>query len=175
MAVSQTQLVPASELAPGQIGAIRNQVIKNVLGFASSKLSIPADRFVIRGIIPSTDLDFTNNDWTETSGTTTNAYETITTGEMGDQRWVAIYGLKDKSPYPHATHIKFNIGGADRAIWCLEELLESDDFVGICPSGIIIPENDPYTLSRYITMASVSTQLVFKGVVIEPRGRLISP
>ena len=175
MGASQIQLIPVSELAPGQIGAIRNEIIKRVLQEASRKLNLAPERFVVRDIRPMDDLDFSLASWYEGTGVTANAYETMSTGTMGDQRWVAIYGVKDNSESPTCSLIKFNIGGADRCIWQLQALNEDDGKVGICPMGIVIPENDPYTISRYVLVASQSTQLVLKGLVIEPRGRVLSP
>ena len=172
---AQTQLVPASEFAPGEIGAIRNQLIEKVVAQVAAKLNKAADQLIVRDIRPSSDLDYTYADWNEQTGSTSDAYETMTTGTMGDRRWIVLYGVKFNSEALSVTHLKFHIGGADRAIWNLESLNEDDGMVGVCPGGIVIPENIPYTISRYVRSASAPCNLVLKGVVIEPRGLVVSP
>jgi len=172
------QLVPISELAPGQAAAIRNELVKRMIAEAVSKLNMTQDKLVVRDIRPLTgeDLDYTYEDWWETTGAADDAYETMTTGTIGDQRWVGIYGIKDDSEVGMScTAIRFNIGGADRVIWNLQALNEDDGMVGICPSGIIIPQNAPYTISRYVRSRNAATHLVLKGFVVEPRGRVLSP
>ena len=170
------QLVPISELAPGQTGAIRTQLISRMCAEACSKLNMTQDKLVVRDIRPNGDLDYTYEDWWETTGAADDVYETMSTGTMGDQRWVGIYGIKDDSEMGMScTAIKFNVGGADRVIWTLQALNEEDGMVGICPSGIIIPQNAPYTISRYVRSRNAATHLVLKGFVVEPRGRVLSP
>jgi len=172
---AQTQLVPASEFAPGQIGVIRNQLIEEVVKQVAAKTNKAANQLVVRDIRPKDDLDYTYADWNEQTGSTADAYETMSTGTMGDRRWLVLFGVKFNSEALSVTQLKFNIGGADKAIWNLESLNEDDGMVGICPGGIIIPENIPYTISRYVRSASAPCNLVLKGVVIEPRGLVVSP
>jgi len=98
-----TQLIPLEELAPGAVTAIRNGVIDAILKIASAELALPQEKLVVRDIRPVDDLQMnsssgtpaTTNDWKFTTGTTIgweNMTEAVT---MADQRWVAIYGVKD--------------------------------------------------------------------------------
>ena len=171
-----TQLIPSSELSAGQAAAIRNEVINKLVQLAVSQLNVTADKLVVRDIRPATDLDFGTEDWYETTGTTTGAFETMTTGTMGDERFVGIYGVKDDpDAFGSVSQIRFNIGGGDRAFWTLQSLNEEDGFVGLSPAGVLISQNTPYTIARYVVRASRAAHLVLKGVVVEPRGRTVSP
>lgn len=175
MPPSYTQLVPISELAPGEVATIRNEIVRGMMAIAMSQLNIGADKIVVRDIRPKADLDYTYEDWAEVTGTTVNAYETMSTGTMGKDKWMGFYGVKDDPDSVSCTAIKFNIGGNDRAIWLLQSLNELDGMVGICPSGVIIPQNAPYTISRWVRSINATTRLVLKGVIVERRGLVVSP
>lgn len=172
---AQTQLIPASELAAGQAAFIRNEVIKKVVAMAVAKLNQLDSDIVVRDIRPKADLDYTYEDWGESTGSTANDYETMSTGTMGDQRWMAIYGVKVDPDSLSCSMLKFNVGGGDKVIWQLQSLGARDDYVGLTPFGIIIPPNTPYTISRYVRSVSAIANIMLKGVVIEPRGKVVSP
>ena len=172
---AQTQLIPASELAAGQAAFIRNEVIKKVVAMAVAKLNQLDKDIVVRDIRPKADLDYTYEDWGESTGSTANDYETMSTGTMGDQRWMAIYGVKVDPDSLSCSMLKFNVGGGDKVIWQLQSLGARDDYVGLTPFGIIIPPNTPYTISRYVRSVSAIANIMLKGVVIEPRGKVVSP
>jgi len=178
---SYTQLVPFSEISPGQVGAIRNEVIKALIQEATIRLKVEPEKLVVRDIRAKDDLALYSagsaaavEDWGCVTGATINTYETLATGNVGDQRWIGIFGVKITENCA-CTALKFNIGGGDRAIWQLQGLRSDDDYVGICPSGVVIKQNDPYTISRFVRVASGSALIVLKGVVVEPRGKVISP
>ena len=168
------ELVPKDELSPGGAATIRTQVANALIAQAANELRIPAERLVVRDIRPLGDLDYTYETWRERTGSTVEAYETMTTGTMADQRYVAIYGVKDDSPGRGCVSlIRLNIGGGDRAIWNLENL--NGDGVGYSPSAVVIPPNAPYTISRWVVIAAQLAHIILKGVVVEPRGKLVSP
>lgn len=168
------ELVPRKELAPGGAATIRTQVINAVLAQASIELRMPIEKLVVRDLRPLADLDYTYETWRERTGSTVEAYETMSTGTMLDQRYVAIYGVRDASAGRGCVSLlKLNVGGGDRAIWNLENL--DEEGIGYCPSAIVIPPNAPYTLSRWVVVAGQSAQIILKGVVVEPRGKVVSP
>jgi len=170
-----TQLIPFAELAPGQAGAIRNEVIRSLIQQAISALKLAPGKLVVRDIRPAGDLDFGTEDWGETTGATTGAYETMSTGTMASDRFVGIYGIKDNSETPSVSALRFTIGGGERVIWVLQDLNEEQGKVGFCPTAVIIPPVTTYTISRYVISATSTSVLVLKGVVVEPRGKVISP
>ncbi len=175
MGVALTQLVPFSELTPGQAGAIRNAIVNQLVKIATTALKVTEDNIVVRDIRPKGDLDYTYEDWGEVTGATADAYETMTTGTMGTDRWVGIFGVRvDKAGFA-CSMLKFNISGADKAIWQLQCLREEDDFVGFSPSGVIITQSQPYTISRYVRSVTSPSIIVLKGVVVERKGKVITP
>lgn len=177
MDAARVSLIPMRELSPGQAGKIRNQVITNLITMVSQKLKCDPGQLVIRDIRPQGDLDYSVEDWGEITGATADAFETMSEGTMGDNRWVAIYGVKTHIDRCNCSQIKVSVGNAERTIWSLMELTadENGDMVGFSPMAAIIPENTVYTISRYVRIANASAEIALKGFVCEKRGILVSP
>ena len=172
---AQTQLIPASELGEGQAAAIRNEIIRQVVAMAMKGLGKLEKDIVVRDIRPLADLDYTYEDWRETTGATANTYEDMCNSSMADGRWVVIFGVKIDPDSPSCSMLRFSVGGAERAIWQLQALGARDDYVGLSPFGIVIPPNAPYIISRYVRSVSKTANIVLKGVVVESRGKVVSP
>lgn len=206
--VALTQLIPIQELTPGAVGAIRNAVINQVVAQASRELNMPADRLVVRDILPYTDLGWdygaatagTTDQWLHdaTSGAV-GFYSVIATSggaQMGDMRYVAIFGVRDlrgglgatttatevstnKIGLAFHSKIKIIVGGADKVVWevsCLSAYIGTGPAVAFAPTAVIIPQNTQYDIQFYESIAKsteVTMQLI--GVTVEPRGKLISP
>lgn len=140
----------------------------------------------------------TIEDWvyTSTTGLTAGGWTSLTGSQINKtQRYMAIFGYRDlrQGLGPHATStiqlaptyqspkmalIKINVGGADKVIWdtgCT--IAYRNNPVAISPSAVIIPPNISYQIYVEFTTAAPITQHRFQllGVVIEPRGKIISP
>lgn len=196
MAVNDVTLIPAAELAPGALGAIRLQVTKALLEAASKELQLPQNDLVVRDIRPQADLDWgshanfvtgliTTELWTcTTDGALTGFQEIIVSGSdvMADQRFMAIYGIAD-SRYsqntiaaPCVSLFKIVVGNSVKAIWDTQPLnAYRKNAVGVSPSAIIIPQNTQFQLYGYITATSVVCNIHVLGLVCEPRGKVLSP
>ena len=173
---AQTQLIPANELSPGGASSIRNGVMRSLLGQASKDLPMIEEKLVVRDIRPLSDLDYTIESWGEVTGATANTYETMSTGTLADRRFLAIYGVKlSKESMGSCSAIRITIGGSLKAIWVTEGLSKIDDYIGFCPSGIIIPQNTIYTIERYVIMTTSPFNCILKGLIVEPRGKVVSP
>ena len=213
MSAALTHLIPLRELAPGAVSAFRNQVIANLLAVASVGLKLPPERLVIRDIRPRTDLqmygvattDATTELWGYGATGTTVGFATVTGDKtMGDQRFVALYGVRDRGLYYGAqgsatlavaltayksviSLIRINVGGTDRVTWdssCLRAYEKEQS--AFSPAAVIIPQNASYNISYYRTgsieagamTAPVDqeiTWLELVGFTCEPRGKTISP
>ena len=198
-----TQLVPIAELPPGAITSIRNEVIKGVLAIASSELNIPEEKLVVRDLRFVEDLQMyasgttaaSINDWVfTTAASTVTGFVTIT-GEktMGDQRYVAIFGVRDlrmaygvkqaaatipASLSQVVSLLKISVGGADRVIWDLCKIQSyPNELVGVSPFAVLIPQNAAFNIYIYKAngVASVVSNIMLEGVVVEPRGKVVSP
>ena len=135
--------------------------------------------------------------------TLTVDYQNVTGAQtMADQRWIAIFGVRgltfntpgtgagvstatgaayptDTSYAKLASLIRISVGGSEKVIWdtsCLDAYRDAQ--VAFSQSAVIIPQNASYQIEycKLITTAVdclYSIQLI--GVVVEPRGKVISP
>ena len=208
MGVALTQLIPIVELTPGQVGHIRNSVINRVIAEAAKELRMEPDKLVVRDVRPvgdlqmlySTGVDATTENWYYNATATTNGYQSVTGDKtMGDQRWVALFGVRDfrcnlgglltatvpctsgvVNDLSRVSLIKINVGGGDKVMWDSKGMQAYQQApVAITPSAVIIPQNTIFNISYYKAMTVVSDCGAFTmqliGVAVEPRGRLISP
>jgi len=200
--IANLQLIPIQELSAGQVGAIRNQVEKALKAKASMELKMSPDLLVVRDIRPYDDLKWaTDNNATDgLAGTAlaVNRWDFTTDASvvtwascivsasrvMGDQRFVAIYGLRDSrmsEPTPPAmqcTLWKIVVGNSDKVIWDMSKCYAyKTHAVGICPSAVIIPQNTQFDIYGYLpTSAGAAVSFVsLEGLLVEPRGKVISP
>ena len=175
MGTTYVNLIPASELSPGQAAKIKNDAINYLVDLVAKELSLPPGNLVVRDIRPASDLDYSYEDWYEKTGATVHTWEAMSSGTMGDQRWAVIFGIKDDIECLSCPSVKFKIGGGERSIIHLQALNEKDDMVGFFQGLLVIPQNVPYTISRYVGIINSASHIVLKGVIVEPRGKVISP
>ncbi len=192
-----TLLIPIEELPPGSLGAIRRQVTENLITMVATQLKVSPDTLVARDIRPQDDLDWcSNTDFAATEVTTeiwnigTHASNTgfqkmvkTASTTMGDQRWIAIYGVRDMRTCfatqvtQAITLLKITVGNSVKAIWDTSKLAAYKlNPVGVSPSVIVIPQNTQYQFEGYISGAAGTICWVsLEGMVVEPRGKVISP
>ena len=175
-----TQLTPIQELTPGMVGAIRNEAINFVVARAMKELGMARDRIVVRDIRPVADLGMYRNDssaetverWQYGASAAASGFVAVspTTGQMGDNKFVCIFGIRDlggrlgadtggataTGPYsaaPNPSHIsfvKFNIGGADKVVWDVQGVRAYDVMVAFSSSPILIPQNTGFVIYYYL-------------------------
>lgn len=187
--VALTHLVPLAEMTPGQVGAIRNQVISQLVKQVSMELNVPIGDLVVRDVRPFSDLAMyaggttaaTVDEWLYDATTTTAAAFTSVSGNqtMGDQRYVALFGVRDlrwrigvhttkmevldsteatgavdlvgkQYPGQMVSLVKIAVGGSDKVIWDTTSIQSYiDQMVGLSPSAVIIPQNATYNIYYY--------------------------
>jgi len=207
MSAALIQLIPIQELTAGQVGAIRNSVINQVVAMASKELHMPEEKLVVRDVRPVGDLqmyfnaavDATTEAWFYNCTATTNGYVSVSGDKtMGDQRWVAIYGVRDwrlsqgniltatvlatmtNVDLSRVSLVKISVGGGDKVIWDTKSMSGyTEAQVAFTPSAIIIPQNTTFNIRYYKATNTVSDcgvmSLQLIGVAVEPRGKLVSP
>jgi len=202
----QTQLIPVSELAPGAVSSIRDNIIARVVATAAAELGRPVSDMVVRDIRPYDDLKWATNTDAVAAALTTNTWicesddsenynafknsvsDTSLANVMSDSRWIAIFGVKDlrmclaTSIARALTFMRISVGGNDRVIWDLSVIQSYPDaMAAICPSGVIIPQNTEYMIDFYGGLSddggstNVASYIMVEGIVVEPRGKVLSP
>ena len=83
--------------------------------------------------------------------------------------------------------VRINVGGSDKVLWDISGIYSSMEHrSGFSPSAVIIPQNSSYVISYYrmgtfeagVYAAPVTDEIAWLqlvGVVVEPRGKVISP
>ncbi len=209
MAASIVNLLPLAELTPGQVGAIRNSVIDSLVKQASQELRLSPDSLIVRDVLPVTDLAWyttpgtaaTVQDWVYNATTTSAAFVSVTgTAAMADQRYVALYGVRDLRVGLMATGpggasataavtlgevaaavslVKINVGGSDKVIWDIKNMEAYPRWASaFAPTAVVIPQNASYNISLYKMDSAAGQKPIFLqmiGVTVEPRGKVISP
>lgn len=193
-----TNLIPVEELAPGQVAAIKNEVTKNLIAMAMAQLQMPADNLIVRDIMPQTDLDWgsdattglaqsevTTEIWYLTTDNVLSGYLPLVTNAsttFGDQKFCAIYGIRDcrkseATVVAQTTSLwKFEVGHSIKAIWDLSKCYAyPHNTFGICPSAVIIPQNTQYQIYGYSIATNVASWVMLEGIIVEPRGKQVSP
>ena len=169
-------LIPLAELASGEAANIRQAATNAVVAMASKTLGLPPEGLIARDALPDEDFDHRSHSWHEVTGATADVYETMMDGTLADNRFVAIYGAVDWTDYPSVSALRFTIGGSQRVVWNLENLYSNGGpRVGLTAGPILIPQNTPYTVARYVEHETVTAFIVLKCVVVEPVGKLVSP
>lgn len=119
MGAHLTQLIPIQELSAGQVGAIRNSIIygdvargiEGLVDRVARELRMSKDNLVVRDIRPLADLTWgsgttkymataiAKEEWSETTHASNVGFQDLIVGAtntvMDDQRFVAIWGLRD--------------------------------------------------------------------------------
>jgi len=143
--------------------------------------------------------------YTDTGTTPAFVAVNASTKTMADQRYVALFGVRDRhsgavsgsatlAPLTGLANakqvvslVKVNVGGADKAIWDITSIYTYRDAkAGFTPSAVVIPQNASYVISYYkmgsIEVGAVTAPvtdevawLQLVGIVVEPRGKVISP
>jgi len=179
-------LRPVSQLRPERVDGIWKAAAQKLLALAEEAL--PGKKLILRDLMPL-DLQATNNEWTETSGATDNAWaDTSITGTLADNRFVAIIGMKVLTGHvtPPISALKFTIGGSEVARWDLYNAFvayilttsgacEHHNPECITEGPVIITQNTPFTIAEYVIEASTAYKVALFGLVCEAEGKTIKP
>jgi len=175
---TELHLIPDFELATGQAAAIRNSIIQAVVPKVARELSLTPDKLVLRDIQPSVDLTMTTASWFIKTGATTAVWESFSTGTLANNRYVVLYGVTDFTDVMNVSKVKIAIGNSIKCIWNLENLYGysvDGARTGLSISPVIIPQNTIYTISRWVINANAASDITYKGFVVEPFGKVLSP
>jgi hypothetical protein len=178
-------LVPKDEIPLDRLDGIKSAAVRMLLQKAEEAL--PGKELVIRDLTPQ-DLELSNNEWTETSGSSDNAWDdtTVASKTIDDNKFVAIVGCKVLSGHttPPISALKFTVGGSEVARWDLYKAfrvytltssgaVQHDNPVCYTEGPIIITQNMSLTISEYVIEASTAYKLAFVGYVCEPEGKTL--
>ena len=185
----------------GAIGAVVAMVSRE-LGLPQDRLVVrdirPYEDLAVYAQLGTTPVLATVNDWMALATAGSGAWQAFTASStMADQRYIALFGARDqrlainhstvgadvtatianRQEQARASLIRLTIGGAYKVIWDIRGMQAySDALVCFSPSPVIIPQNVSYQIHYFndaTTDGTIGIQLI--GVVVEPRGLVVSP
>ena len=184
MLVLESQLIPVTQLKVERIDAIRKAAKDRLLELAEAALG-KDKRLIIRDLTPH-DLEATNNEWTEASGTDNQWADTTITGTLADNRFVAILGVRVISGHTAQpiSALKFTVGGSEVARWNMypafkaytltgEGATDFDNPLCIAEAPIFISQNIPFTVAEYTIENAITYKAALIGLVCEPEGKTL--
>ncbi|MBA7711518.1 hypothetical protein ES703_120484 [subsurface metagenome] len=184
MLVLESQLIPVTQLKAERIDAIRKAAKDRLLELAEAALG-KDKRLIIRDLTPL-DLEATNNEWVETSGTDNQWSDTTITGTLADNRFVVIIGVKiiDGHTTPPISALKFTVGGSEVARWDMypafklyilttSGAINHENPLCIAEAPIFISQNIPFTVAEYVLETTTAYVAALIGLVCEPEGKVL--
>lgn len=184
-------LMPRDDVPVDVIHAIRMGSIEKLVQVAREDLG-SGMRLTVRDLLP-VDIGYTNQEYTDTSGATDNAYAatSISADTIANNTFVVVWGVRLHFPIvgvtsPPVTVLRWTVGGARVAQWSLYNIAHTQHpdnveafgirpITGISLSPIIIRQNMPLTVDAYVVTVSTGFVVTYDGAVCEPEGSILKP
>ena len=196
MLTPDTRLKSAWEVSTESKSMIRNSIAASIIKQASTELSLGTERLVCRNILPS---DLNLKRW-QTPHLEPYRRTEYCSGNMADQRFTCIYKIIQCGSKPAVNILTIQVGMVDKIKASLDELyglvplldtisqfkdkewilhefgdLNNIRMEGWLSVGVVIPQNAQYRIFVESSIESEGDNIVLSGLIIEPRGIIISP
>jgi len=164
-------LIPAKELTTEDIKKLRQMALSMLEASIRAQGDDPAN-YIIRDILPSTDLGFTNEEWKITYSA---AYteETHVNTQLGARTHVVFYGYANNSPDPKTLYIVFRTPGAVKDKVQVEKVYPLMEPVGYFKEPIKFGSKETMQIVFY-GKATGDDYPVLLGLIAEPKGQQIA-
>ncbi len=164
-----------AKLTAQQIRAIEEEVKRRLVEKAvAQKIGgvVSAKDVVVRDILPSTDLGFTNEVWEETISTA-NSWTTLVNTTVSSDKCYMFFGVKNVNASPKIVALKFSKGAVVKDIWHFQDMLTEPTVEAISDILIFYGKEEPMKI-EYYAQATGTDNLIIRGFVAEPRGKRIA-
>lgn len=162
--------IPSAELSVDEYRAIRQEAVRKIEDAIKAKGKSPAD-YAIRDLQP-TDLGFSNDVWKYTYSAATTE-ENIVNMTIGDDTFIAIYAVANRSTNPVTTRLTFYKGTIPLKKINVEDMYVEDVPKKVLDEPLVWSESDILKIVGYAESASTD-RLIFKGFIAEPKGKTVS-
>ena len=182
-------LTPVRDMPADEVLARKDEAILKLEALAMDRLG--ADTKLITRDLKPTDLGLTNEEWTDTTGSTDNTYENHivaggSTYTINNRVFVVIWGVRNYTPATGAgtqpiTRLRITVGGSRVAEWNLMgvQMSHSPDttetavirpIAAIADDPIFVEQNLELLLEQYVITTSAVFKMAIEGAVCEPSG-----
>jgi len=162
--------IPSAELSVDEYRAIRQMAVRRLEEAIRAKGKKPAD-YAIRDLQP-TDLGFSTDVWKYTYSAATTE-ENIVNITVGDDTFIAIYAVANRSANPVTTRLTFYKGTIPLKKINLEDMYVEEVPKKVLDEPLIWSESDILKIVGYAESAA-EDRLIFKGFIAEPKGKTVS-
>ncbi len=155
---------------------LEEDVKEKLLEEAVRRTGIPRDRWIIRDILPATDLGLATESWSF-DYTAANAENRVISIQLPDRKFIIFFKVAVLDPNPAAVYVKFRTGktGATiKDVLHLEDLYVLREPEAYLEEPILYTANDWVIIDIYARATKTGERIVLGGYVAELRGETIT-
>lgn len=104
------RILAARELSTAQLISMRDEVVNKLLRFASTETGKAQSEFIVRDIMPKTDLGFNSEAWLNQTELVDATWTKDFTKELPKNSFVCFYGIVKEAESPAIIGTKFKLG-----------------------------------------------------------------
>ncbi len=165
--------MPVADL---QLKGYALQAVQKALQMISQKAQTTlGSDFELRDMRPQ-DLTFTNPTFSFSLTATSSYHAIVDDGTIGNNRWIAIYGLRTNQTAELISGLKVTAGGALKMDRNIEWVSATQD-KSLYFDPVIVEQNTLIKIEGYNVGTTTDTGyvLVFLGIVAEKKGQVLAP
>jgi len=172
--VNYSYIVPRSEISYEDLGRLKTDAW-NLLGASIASKGESPNNYIIRDILPNTDLGITtatNDNWVFNLTAGDNE---VVSKKLEDDTHIVFVGVAYPDTSKVVSKITFSRGKAEvLAIYQIQKLYAERDPVGYFKQPVAYSGGDTVTITLTATADDTAEQLVLLGYLAEPKGKHIS-
>ena len=153
--------------------AIESATVSKLLEIAVAQTGIAKTELVAREIMPKTDLELTNEEWTHTY-VAAYTYEELVNVALPKNKFIAFFGYTNESPVPKTLGARFGTPAKKVDEWQTQKVNTYGNPTGFAKEPVIFIGGKTMVVELYGNAVG-EDRPVLKGPVVEPIGELISP
>lgn len=170
----------STELPPTLAGTYQREkerAVKSVVVQEAVEKKIATEKeLVVRDIMPSTDLGYTNEHWSKSVTASANSWATLIDKTLDDDEYITFTGilLHDPGPDQKITFVRFKLGTATvKAVFSLTKAYVSDYPYIPFKTPIRYKPKERILIEIYTTQANPTVKLEFLGFKVERIGEVV--
>ena len=163
-------VVPFKELELSTVIKARDASVQALKDAIKSRGKNP-DAYVVRDILPKTDLGLANEEWKITY-TTAYSWQTVISQTMPEDKFIVLYGVQLNSPVPKTLAIKFYKDVNPVEVIEVENLFTYQEPIGFF-SPLVWSESETIRVDFYGN-ATGDDYIVLRGFVAELKRKTIA-
>jgi len=170
------RIKPLSVLGREEVLSREEKIKEHLLNVAVQRTGVPRERWVIRDILPATDLGLSTESWSF-DYSSANAVNSVISKQLPNRKFIVFYKVSIRDPNPKAVYIKFSTGATGakvKDVLHLEDLYVLREPEGYLEDPIIYEEQEWVKIGIYASATKTGEKLILGGFVAELKGEVIT-